>query len=292
MKKKLILLPISLVSCLVGGCAHQAAHLSFTDILEKKADYAYFKINNDSHYDYDFKIREIIKGYSGSLSKQAVYWNGNANNLCMEFDIYPSSRTDFTSLKIYFYDDGRVNTICSGEDMLTHAYEQKTSYMMSKNDLANLQKDINDRLDEVDRIFKEEEAKAREYATIDKFFETLENPEDGEKPFVDAYLDDTYQSKRITNITPELVQDLKNLDYKEVSGMEPLEELYAVEVRANNNWLLTVYKESPYASMYYMYDTPLTTAHLTIMFSINEEMRNALVNRCQEMVDNHTYIKS
>lgn len=291
MKKKLILLPISLVSCLVGGCAHQAAHLSFTDILEKKADYAYFKINNDSHYDYDFKIREIIKGYSGSLSKQAVYWNGNANNLCMEFDIYPSSRTDFTSLKIYFYDDGRVNTICSGEDMLTHAYEQKTSYMMSKNDLANLQKDINDRLDEVDRIFKEEEAKAREYATPDKFFELLENPENNFKPWVDTYLDDTYQSKRFSNITPELIQDLKNLDYKEVEGANVPEESSYIEIRASDDWQLTIYKNVPYASSYYIYGNTLTITSLSVVYSINEEMRSALVNRCQEMIENNTYYK-
>ena len=291
MKKKLILLPISLVSCLVGGCAHQAAHLSFTDILEKKADYAYFKINNDSHYDYDFKIREIIKGYSGSLSKQAVYWNGSANNLCMEFDIYPSSRTDFDSLKIYFYDDGRVNTICSGEGMLTHAYEQKTSYTMSKNDLANLQKDINDRLDEVDRIFKEEEAKVKEYATPDKFFELLENPKDGFKPWVDTYLDNSNQSKRISNITPELIQDLKNLDYKEVEGANVPEEFSYIEIRASDDWQLTIYKNVPYASSYYIYGNTLTITSLSVVYSINEEMRSALVNRCQEMIENNTYYK-
>ncbi len=283
-----MILPISLLSCLIGGCHHRAAHLNFNDILSQKANSAYIKTNDVNEYDYGFTIRDIIKDYSGLAKKQTFFKDGNENNLWMEFDIDPYNANDFDSLKIYFYNDGRVNTICSGASMLSGAYTQKTSYTMSKDSFNNLKQEINDRIDEVNRIFREEEAKAKEYATTERFFELLDNPPEGQRQCIHAYLNGISQFSVIDNFTPELKQDLKNLDYKEVEPFDTSNVFSTIDVILADNWAMNIYSDIPNALFYYTYNNTLTLTSLTVTFSINAEMRDALICRCREMVNNHT----
>lgn len=288
MKKKIILLPISLLPCLLGGCHHPVAHLSFSDILNEKANHAYIKTSDVNEYDYGFKIRDIIKDYSGLAKKQTFFKDGNENNLWMEFDIDPYNANDFDSLKIYFYNDGRVNTICSGASMLSGAYTQRTSYIMDEKQLDSLKQEVNARIEEVDRIEKEEEAKAREYATIDRFLELLDNPPEGQRQRIHAYLDGISQFSVIDNFTPELKQDLKNLDYKEVEPFDTSNVFSTIDVILADNWAMNIYSDIPNALFHYTYNNTLTLTGLTVTFSINAEMRDALISRCREMVNNHT----
>jgi hypothetical protein len=283
-----MILPISLLSCLIGGCHHPVAHLSFSDILNEKANHAYIKTSDVNEYDYNFKIRDIIKDYSDSVKKQTFFKDGNENNLWMEFDIDPYNANDFDSLKIYFYNDGRVNTICSGASMLSGAYTQKTSYIMNEKQLDSLRQEVNARIEEVDRIEKEEEAKAREYATTERFFELLDNPPEGQRQCIHAYLNGISQFSVIDNFTPELKQDLKNLDYKEVNPFDTSNVFSTIDVILADNWAMNIYSDIPNASFYYTYDNTLTLTGLTVTFSINAEMRDALISRCREMVNNHT----
>lgn len=64
MKKKIMLLPISLFPCLLGGCHHPVAHLSFSDILNEKANSGYIKISDKNDYDYcdnsNFNLWDVV----------------------------------------------------------------------------------------------------------------------------------------------------------------------------------------------------------------------------------------
>jgi len=288
MKKKLILLPISLLPCLLGGCHHRAAHLNFNDILNDKADSGYIKTSDKNDYDYGLKIHDIMKSYSDVVKKQTFFSEGKESDIWMEYDIDPYSEVDFDIYKIYFYNDGRVNTICSGASMLSGAYTQKTSYTMSKDSFNSLKQEINDRIDEVNRIFKEEEAKAKEYATIDRFFGLLDNPPEGHRQRMHAYLDGISQFSVIDNFTPELKENLKNLDYKEVEPFDTSNVFSTIDVILADNWAMNIYSDIPNALFYYTYNNTLTLTSLTVTFSINAEMRDTLISRCREMVNNHT----
>lgn len=288
MNKKLILLPISLSSCLIGGCHHPVARLSFSDILNEKANSAYIKTNDVNEYDYGFTIRDIIKDYSDSVKKQTFFKDGNENNLWMEFDIDPYNANDFDSLKIYFYNDGRVNTICSGASMLSGAYTQKTSYIMDEKQLDSLKQEVNARIEEVDRIEKEEETKAREYATIDRFFELLDNPPEVQKRYMHVYLNGSNNFHVISNFTSELKQDLVNLDFKEIETIDYSNVFSDIDIRVTDDWVMMIYRDVPIASFYYTYHNTLTYTHLDITFSINEDMKEVLMNRCKEMINNGT----
>ena len=288
MKKKLILLPISLLPCLLGGCHHRAAHLSFSDILNDKADSGYIKTSDKNDYDYGLKIHDIMKSYSDVVKKQAFFSEGKESDIWMEYDIDPYSEVDFDIYKIYFYNDGKVNTICSGASMLSGAYTQKTSYTMSKDSFNSLKQEINDRIDEVNRIFKEEEARAKEYATIDRFFGLLDNPPEDQRQCIHAYLNGISQFSVIDNFTPELKENLKNLDYKEVEPFDTSNVFSTIDVILADNWAMNIYSDIPNALFYYTYNNTLTLTSLTVTFSINAEMRDTLISRCREMVNNHT----
>lgn len=288
MKKKIILLPISLLPCLLGGCHHPVAHLSFSDVLNEKANHAYIKTNDVNEYDYGLTIRDIIKNYSGLAKKQTFFKDGNENNLWMEFDIDPYNANDFDSLKIYFYNDGRVNTICSGASMLSGAYTQKTSYIMDEKQLDSLKQEVNARIEEVDRIEKEEEAKAREYATTERFLELLDNPPEVQKRYMHVYLNGSNNFHVISNFTPELKQDLENLNFKEIETIDYSNVFSDIDIRVTDDWVMMIYRDVPIASFYYAYHNTLTYTHLNITFSINEEMKEVLMNRCKEMINNGT----
>ena len=288
MNKKLLLIPMTLISCLLSGC-DTSRHIELKEYFEIKQDYSHVMIDEEDQYDYGHAVGDILSNYVSSAKKQAFY-SKEIKQPWMTYS-FKADRSDFTSFAVSFYDDGKINTYCDRSSMFS-SETQETTYKISQATFEELQKDVNARMEEVRTIFKKEEAKAKAYATTDKFFELLENPEENQKPWVDAYLDNTYQSKRITNITPELIQDLKNLDYKEVEGRNVSEEFPHFQIRVNDDWQLTVYKNIPYASSYYIYGNTLTITTLSVVYSINEEMRSALVNRCQEMIDNHTYYKA
>ena len=281
MKKKLILLPISLITCLLTGCDN-GRHIEIKEFFGVKPDYSHVYIAEyeEDQYDYNHAIGDILAKYTSSAKKQVFYSNANAEPwLTYSFT---ASFEGFNNFQVYFYEDGKINTCCR-RDSLFSSRKQETTYTISGEVIA--------RTNEVDRIFAEEETKAKEYATTDKFFELLENPENNFKPWVDTYLDNSNQSKRFRNITPELIQDLRNLDYKEVEGANVPEEASYIEIRASDDWQLTIYKNVPYASSYYIYGNTLTITSLSVVYSINEEMRSALVNRFQEMIENNTYLK-
>ena len=288
MNKKLFLIPITLISCLLSSCG-SSKHIELKEYFEIKQDYSHVMIDEEDQYDYGHAVGDILSNYVSSAKKQAFY-SKEAKQPWMTYS-FKADRSDFTSFAVSFYDDGKINTYCDRSSMFS-SETQKTTYKISHATFEELQKDVNARMEEVRTIFKKEEAKAKANATTDKFFELLENPKDGFKPWVDTYLDNSNQSKRISNITPELIQDLKNLDYKEVEGANVPEEFSYIEIRASDDWQLTIYKNVPYASSYYIYGNTLTITSLSVVYSINEEMRSALVNRCQEMIDNHTYIKA
>ena len=288
MNKKLLLIPMTLISCLLSGC-DTSRHIELKEYFEIKQDYSHVMIDEEDQYDYGHAIGDILAKYASYASKQTFYSKGSAQPW-MTYS-FKGSQDGFTHFKVYIYKEGKINTYCLKDSMIGRT-EQETTYTIARDAIDDLQKEVDARMEEVRTIFKEEEAKAKADATTDKFFELLGNPENDFKPWVDAYLDDDYQSKRFTNITPELIQDLKNLDYKEVEGKGVPEEFSHFEIRASDDWQLTIYKNIPYASLYYIYDNTLTWTTLSVVYSINEEMRSALVNRCQEMIDNHTYYKA
>ena len=214
MRKNLLLVPLSLVTLLLSGC-DTSRHIELKEYFEIKQDYSHVMIDEEDQYDYGHAIGDILAKYARYASKQTFYSKSSAQPwMTYSFAGYQDG---FTSFKVYFYKEGKINTFCQKDSMVSRE-TQETTYTIARDAIDDIQKEVNTRMDEVRTIFKEEEAKAKADATPEKFFELLENPEENQNPWVDAYLDDTYQSKRITNITPELIQDLKNLDYKEVEG--------------------------------------------------------------------------
>ena len=276
-----------MMSCLLSGC-DTTSNIALADFFTLKQDYSHVLIDEEDQSDYGHVIGDILSKYASNASRQLFYSKENTNPW-MTYSFH-AHKDDFTSFKVYFYPNGKINTYCL-KDTFMNRTEQNSTYTVSEEAFKQLQEEVSTRVNEIKEIFAKEKAKAKEYATPNKFFELLENPKDGFKPCVDTYLDNSNQSKRFSNITPELIQDLKNLDYKEVGGANVPEEFSYIEIRASDDWQLTIYKNVPYASSYYIYDNTLTITSLSVVYSINEEMRSALVNRCQEMIENNTYYK-
>lgn len=288
MNKKLLLIPMTLISCLLSGC-DTSRHIELKEYFEIKQDYSHVMIDEEDQYDYGHAIGDILAKYVPYASKQVFYSKGNAQPW-MTYS-FKGSQDGFTHFKVYIYKEGKINTYCLKDSMIGRT-EQETTYTIARDAIDDLQKEVDARMDEVRTIFKEEEAKAKAYATPDTFFDLLANPGENDESFMDAYIDSTTQSKRFTNFTPELVQDLRNLDYKEQTEVDPTGIPSLFSIRANIDFAMEISAIAPHAYIYYIYDNTLTWTTLTVWYDVSEEMRSALVNRCQEMIDNHTYIKA
>ena len=290
MKKKLFLIPITLISCLLSSCS-SSKHINLEEYFKIQQDYSHVIIGEEDQYDYGHVVGNILGKYAPCANKQAFY-SEESTQPWMTYS-FKGYQDGFTYFKVDFYVSGKINTYCRKDSMLSRE-EQETTYTISNDIVSSLQKEVNTRMDEVRTIFEVEEvnAKAKGYATPDRFFDSLLNPKENDEPFMDTYFESTTQSKRFTNFTPELVQDLRNLDFKEQTYHNPTGIPSLISIRVNDDWSMNISAIAPYAYIYYVYHNTLTWVTLTVWYEINKEMRETLVSRCQEMIYDGTYIKA
>ena len=152
MNKKLFLIPMTLISCLLSSCG-SSKHIELKEYFEIKQDYSHVMIDEEDQYDYGHAVGDILSNYVSSAKKQAFY-SKEAKQPWMTYS-FKADRSDFTSFAVSFYDDGKINTYCDRSSMFS-SETQKTTYTISRATFEELQKDVNARMEEVRTIFKKE----------------------------------------------------------------------------------------------------------------------------------------
>lgn len=287
MNKKLILLPISLLPCLLTGCNNKD-HIGIGQYFTfERYDFTHVLVNSEDQYDYNGVIRRILNKYVDKMNKQFAYSKGN-NDPWMEYSFQISDGNYFSNFKVAFYDDGKINTHCDGQSLFS-SKSQNTTYKINKEDLNKLKEEVIARRDEVNRIFEEEDTKAKEYTTAENFCNLLENPEDKDNCYIDTKFGKNTVDKRLKKFTSELISAMRDLEYEWCQDLTLTISDECLIIAVSKDWYMVVSSASPYANMFYTYGNTLTYVSLIKTFKISEEKKEVLINRCQEIIDNHNY---
>ena len=138
MKKKLLLLPIALMSSFLSACEYEVAHVSLEEILDfgtESIENSMVWMNNKSDRDYNGKLCEIIKNYSSKVTKQDKYTNEGDNYLSYNFNPKTQLHKDFNYFSVDLFKDGKINTFCSGSGFTRTPKDQFTTYTLEKEEM-------------------------------------------------------------------------------------------------------------------------------------------------------------
>ena len=288
--KKLLLLPIALMPLFLSGCEINSKHLGIADIIGLETrdypitDFPIFKYKEFDHFDYGYKFADIIVKWTANAEVQKT----NEFSKHTVRDEYASYRfnpkyCDFDFVSINIYEDGSIDTYCSGErKFLTKVKDQKTTYVLDTESKDKLFEEINNRIAEITNVIEEEEAKVRQFATLDNFFDAFEKDSDRSMYYYreEEYHDHGAAKTRrvedhINNIDDKVMGCLKELqyvmeeeDYYHISA--PLVECHT----GDQKWFLTIDANNPArALLSYYYDNTLYDTALHIKFQISETKR-------------------
>jgi len=296
MKKKLLLLPIALMSSFLSACEYEVAHVSLEEILDfgtESIENSMVWINKKSDRDYNGKLWEIIKNYSSKVTKQDKYTNEGDIYLSYNFNPKTQLHKDFNYFSVDLFKDGRINTYCSGSGFTRTPKNQLTTYTLEKEDMDKLMGDIDARLEEIKQIKIDEEAKAKEKAGIYKFLNALENPNKDYSPSMIYYEKEVYVERGMrktrtvqdgVKLTTELVDDLRNLEYKEIDKEISFSDRTVLKCEVSNDWYLLFHEYQPYAQIHYSYDNTLIQTSLNISYQINDTKLSELLKKIEKII--------
>ena len=245
--KKLLLIPIIATSLLTGCDFQSAPEVSLdkwlTDISEDT--FTYFTLSDFggreaerfSYNDYEYKVADIIKQNTSSLKLRKV--KPDVKGAKFHYDI---SRNigDYYSLSLLGYENCVFMLLAGKKD--GKYFSKEYDYAISKKDSEAIINGMKDRLYEMEDLYNETNKKAEEDATLDKFYESVSNPEND----VVVY----YNDQKTSDSSLSLLEDIKNLDYQEkTSSYTPNgdeEMYYGVDedymIKLNGNGSLVFYR--------------------------------------------------
>ena len=178
MNKKLLLLPVILISSALSACAVKVEHVTLKDILDKKAyNYASLRVSRYSKKanavvgDNDGSFFELLKTYTyeaemvGLISNfQSAY---DIDFINYTFDVNAGEK-EMRYFDIRVYETGEVETYAGGTGNFFYPKEQYTAYKINKSDA----KSLFDHAEDYARDYERDMAKRE--ARIDNFVSACE----------------------------------------------------------------------------------------------------------------------
>lgn len=287
------------MSSFLSACEYEVAHVSLEEILDfgtESIENSMVWMNNKSDRDYNGKLCEIIKNYSSKVTKQDKYTNEGDIYLSYNFNPKTELHKDFNYFSVDLFKDGRINTFCSGSGFTRTPKDQFTTYTLEKEDMNNLINDIDGRLQEIKQIQIDEEEKAREKAGVYKFLNAMENPNKDYSPSMTFYDEEEYLERGMRKyrtvqqdvfFTTELVDDLRNLEYREIDKVTNFYDKAILKCSVSDYWHLTFHKYQPYVQIHYSYNNTLIQTSLNISYQINDTKRTDLIKKIEDILKDH-----
>ena len=290
MKRKLVLLPIILMSTFLGACQKEREHINVEEYLNVKPSdgYAYFSVGEDNKIDYEGKVQNIFKKYLNDLTAEPRYYFPQEECDYVGLSIYGEYK-GFSSFTINVYGVGQINTYCSGE------YKpQETTYLIDESVAKALIKEVTDRRDEIDSIIKQSEETAIEEHNVDKFFEILESVSNKSFKYQDITYTPQDQMAGVTTYTVNdtdgsLTEELKNIGYHYMPNNHSKRRDFSIEYKVNDNWYLRIFSSYYYiATVTYKYSNPFYETEVQMDYNINDNAErtrtNAFIEKIRELV--------
>ena len=307
MNKKLLLLPVILMSSFMSACGIRTERISLDEILDyaKESHSPYycvsdktddFGFNYELYADYGFSIYDIIKtnlvgatlvgkvdGYTGSYNSKSVEYR---------FDT-PKQHKKMDYFTIYVYDDGTVNTCASGTGWFFYPKDQYTEYQISKEAANKIINDTKAVVEENEAIKEEKQNEAKEYATFENFFKEYAKKENAsiEYRLLDGYNDHFghyFKTYTIDDKDGDVLEDLMGLEYQFEEYRINIDSEQNIIVHANSDWFMIIDSTSGNGYMQYAYEIPSPIGGvdcITKYFTVNRSKLNALNDKLLNLVD-------
>ena len=283
------------MSSFLSACKYDVAHVSLSEILAMEyVETSMVWENNTSDHDYQGVIRSILVKYADKAVQEKKYQEDAYPTYSYTFNSLNKQAKPFNYFSIEFFKNGKINTFCSGSGYGSSPREQCTTYSLDKENAQNLYNEIKARMDEVERIKNEQEAKARDAANIYMLLNEFDNPRDITTRWIDYQEMEEYEERgksktrynqlRLYKITTELVDDLRALEYEEMIGdYRPIKDTI-VECRGSDDWTISFERYHPYATIRYCYDNTLTWTSLCVTYKVNETKKNEFVKKVETLL--------
>ena len=307
MNKKLLLLPVILMSSFMSACGIRTERISLDEILDyaKESHSPYycvsdktddFGFNYELYADYGFSIYDIIKtnlvgatlvgkvdGYTGSYNSKSVEYR---------FDT-PKQHKKMDYFTIYVYDDGTVNTYAGGSGWPFCPKDQYTEYQISKEAANKIIDDTRAVVEENEAIKEEKQNEAKEYATFENFFKEYAKKENASIDYrlrteYNGRYNQYYKTYTIDDKDGDVLEDLMGLEYQFEEYRINIDSEQNIIVHANSDWFMIIDSTSGNGYMQYAYEIPSPIGGvdcITKYFTVNRSKLNALNDKLLNLVD-------
>ena len=306
MKKKTIIIPVILLSSLLGACNRlslfkpdEVSPIGIQEWLDASKDPSenpncgefWIKENAEEknrHSDYELKVRDIIKNNvpnnKGSQidSKGLVRENVDFVGYQLRADL---SRLD--NCIIYVYDDGTVTTQAYGSGWGAPK-PQFYVYDVGKTITDKIINEVKERYYEIDETLNNIYETVKEEATLDKFFT---NVEESTTPALIKYhetrKDEKENSFNYHDDDRSVLNDLKELEYSPKDKDFTIDILPMITYGVTEKWTLQIFcgwdnANYDVAAIDYVYEGQYAgyyTTHYMFYYSINATKASALADK-------------
>lgn len=252
MKKRIIIIPIAIMSLLLGACGKKDvapvyAESWLTDVKDNDEDPnspSFYLVNEEgeiecSSHDYGLVLRDRLLNALKNVEPKKISKIDKNNRIGATYQVRKSiNRLSYCTFNIF--NSGKVETFAGGSGWGAPK-EQFFSYEISASVAESLITGFANRYSEIEEILSSERAAAKENSTTDKFFENVEASEQG------AYI--TYKETRedqesntftFQDDSRSFLDDFKDLEYVSLENysisLVPMIRYYLTE-----DWQLEIF---------------------------------------------------
>ena len=273
MKKKLLLLPVILMSGVLTACGIKIDHVSLKEMYDTKKfdNYASCNLNfpgvgveyvNDDNQ----KIFNILKGYTYDaemIGKIDTYSSitYDKKTITYSFDIEDRPKK-MCYFEMRFYDNGRIETYAAGNGSFFYPKEQYTAYKIDESVAKSLFTEVTDYALEYTRNRVKQDTRIEDfterltYNRVNDFGLRIQTNEEPPRQL-------TYD---VVDKTGAVLNVFKEIKF-ETTDVELEVNLYkCISIAANSYWRMFIDYENCNGYMKYEYDSPLEEGgHGTVM---------------------------
>lgn len=262
MNKKLLLLPVILMSSALSACAIRVEHVTLKDILDKKAyNYASLRVSRYSKKanavvgDDDGSFFELLKTYTyeaemvGLISNfQSTY---DIDYINYTFDVNAGEK-EMRYFDIRVYETGEVETYAGGTGNFFYPKEQYTAYKINKSDAKSLFDHAEDYARNYERDIAKREARIEDFVSacernrINNFGLRIQTNEEPPRQF-------TYD---VMDRNGAILDIFKDIRYEEVDEELDVNPYGCITVAVRSDWRMFIDYTNGNGYMKYVYDSP------------------------------------
>ena len=258
MTKKLLLIPIALMSCIAAGCEYDTYVVPLRDWLDLNGpvkSMPYFSVQNSEEertggfIDYEEYVLEKIK--SRTINAEEVSKDipkKIATDVYASYSISCSIR-QMERCQIKIFENGYISTYAYSEKSIINSFlgrpkDQKVTYKIEEEKAKEIIQIATNRYLEIKETIAEEQAELEETAKIENVLKEFEESEDALKLWYSSYNSTTeFYSGTFQDTNHEFLTELKAVTYEDAEDEFVYEKnrIESATYRINDDMVISIY---------------------------------------------------